>query len=52
MPRLINKMTKLKKRNKFLESELGCLLEVQNKCIKDKHSQSLLTSQCETLMMI
>ena len=48
--RLINEMTKLKKRNKFLESELVCLIEVQKECVKAKSNQSLLTTQCESLM--
>ena len=43
-------MTELKKINEFLESELVCLIEVQKECIKAKHSQSLLDSQCESLM--
>ena len=43
-------MTELKKRNEFLESELVCLIEVQKECAKAKHSQSLLTNQCESLM--
>ena len=47
--RLITEMTELKKRNKFLESELVCLKEVQEECEKSKHTQSLLTSKCESL---
>ena len=45
--RLIYEMTDLKKRNKFLESELVCLNQVQKECEKSKHIQSLLTSNCE-----
>ena len=29
---------------------LVCLIEVQKECAKAKHNQSLLTSQCESLM--
>ena len=44
-------MNELKKRNKFLESELVCLIEGSKKSVhKAKHSQSLLTTQCESLM--
>ena len=47
--RLINEITDLKERNKFLESELICLNQVQKECEKSKHIQSLLTSKCESL---
>ena len=40
--RLINELTDLKKRNEFLESELICLKESQEECVKAKHIQSLL----------
>ena len=47
--RLINEITDLKERNKFLESKLICLNQVQKECEKSKHIQSLLTSKCESL---
>ena len=47
--RLITEMNDLKKRNKYLESELVCLKEVQEECEKSKHTQSLLTSKYESL---
>ena len=47
--RLINGMTDLKKRNEFLESELVCLKRIQKEYEKSKHTQSLLTSKCESL---
>ena len=48
--RFIKEMTELKKRNKFLESELVCLTEIEKECVKAKHIQSHLTSQCESIM--
>ena len=42
-------MTDLKKRNKFLDSELVYLNQVQEDCEKSKHIQSLLNGNCESL---
>ena len=47
--RLINELTNLKKRNEFLESELICLNESQEECVKAKHLHSLLNIQSESL---